>query len=164
MADAERRRRDLEAELQDREAQREKFQSQTALVKTNEEYSALLREIDQTSERIGQIEEEILETMDRTEQLQVEVAATVERETAGLRQLQKELDERRARLEQVETELVERGARTGDAARPGRPQGAQPLQPRVRPARQRGRPHPGSLLQCLPPGRAARGDQSRAGR
>ncbi len=58
--DAEKERRANEAQLQECEARREKFQGQTALVKTNEEYTALLREIDGTTQRISQIEEAIL--------------------------------------------------------------------------------------------------------
>ena len=67
--DADRERRTKEGELQDCEAQRDKFQSQTALVKTNQEYSALLAEIDNMLRRIASTEEEILAAMEIVEQV-----------------------------------------------------------------------------------------------
>jgi predicted nucleic acid-binding Zn-ribbon protein len=109
LADSERRHRELEGELQDTESQRSKFQSQTALVKTNAEYTTLLREIDQSTARIGEIEEQILILMDRNEELRSEVAATVEREQASARDMEKRISERQARLVEVEQELVTRG-------------------------------------------------------
>ena len=66
---AEQGRRSKEGELSDTEAQREKFQGQTALVKTNEEYTALLNEIEQAGDRISKIEEEILVAMDEIDSL-----------------------------------------------------------------------------------------------
>ncbi len=86
LAELEKTRRAREGELQDSEAQRTKFQGQTALVKTNEEYSALLREIDRIDEQISQLEEGILLGMEA-------------------------IDDARAKLESVEKEqeIVERG-------------------------------------------------------
>jgi predicted nucleic acid-binding Zn-ribbon protein len=86
LADFEKKQRARETELQDCEAQRSKFQGQTALVKTNEEYTALLREIDGMSERVSALEEGILLGMEA-------------------------IDEARGRLESVEKdqELIERG-------------------------------------------------------
>lgn len=85
LADFEKKQRTRETELQDSEAQRSKFQGQTALVKTNVEYTALLREIDGMTERISELEEGILLGMEA-------------------------IDEARGRLESVEKdqELIER--------------------------------------------------------
>jgi predicted nucleic acid-binding Zn-ribbon protein len=104
--DAERRRRDLENELQDCEARRDKFQSQSALVKTNTEYTALLHEIELTTRRIGEIEEEILVSLEQGETIEGEVAQAVERQSAALRGLEQRLAESRVRLGEVERELV----------------------------------------------------------
>ena len=60
LAEFEKAQRAREGELQEAESQRTKFQGQTALVKTNEEYTALLREIELTDERVSQLEEGIL--------------------------------------------------------------------------------------------------------
>jgi predicted nucleic acid-binding Zn-ribbon protein len=60
LAEFEKTQRAREGELQEAESQRTKFQGQTALVKTNEEYTALLREIDLVNGRVSQLEEGIL--------------------------------------------------------------------------------------------------------
>ena len=66
--ESERLRRTKEGDLQDCEARREKFQAQSALVKTNTEYSALMSEIDTMTARISAIEEEILVAMETADQ------------------------------------------------------------------------------------------------
>ena len=104
--DAERRRRDLEAELQDCEARRDKYQSQTAMVKTNADYTALLHEIELTSQRIGQVEEGILVLLEQADTLESEVAERVETQSGALRGLEQRLALSRIRLGEVERELV----------------------------------------------------------
>ncbi len=91
LAEFEKTQRAREGELQEAESQRIKFQGQTALIKTNEEYTALLREIELTNERVSQLEEGILVGMEA-------------------------IDDAKGRLESVgkEQELVERG-RLADA-------------------------------------------------
>ena len=97
--DAEKTRRAKEAELADCEAQRDKYQSQTAMVKTNEEYSALLSEIDGRRTRISQLEEEILLAMETIDQIGGRLK-DVEREQ---RQVEQESVDQAARLrEQME--------------------------------------------------------------
>jgi predicted nucleic acid-binding Zn-ribbon protein len=106
LEDAERRRRELEAELQDCEARRDKYQSQTAMVKTNADYTALLHEIEMTTQRIGQVEEEVLVLMEQADNLETEVAEAVATKTAALRGLGQQLASGRVRLGEVERELV----------------------------------------------------------
>ncbi len=97
--DAEKTGRAKEAELADCEAQRDKYQSQTAMVKTNEEYSALLGEIDGMRTRISQLEEEILLAMETVDQAGGRLKG-FEREQ---RQVEQESVDRVARLrEQME--------------------------------------------------------------
>ena len=67
-ADFEHTRREKEAELQDCEVQRDRFRAQTAQVKTNTEYTALLHEIDGATSRISQLEEEVLVAMDEVDE------------------------------------------------------------------------------------------------
>lgn len=105
---AERRHRALEAELQDTEAKRDHFQGQSAQVKTNQEYTALLHEIELTTQRIDQIEEQILECLELVESLQVQVARSLELSQAKLADLDKRLGERRERLVEVHREREER--------------------------------------------------------
>ncbi len=61
-------RREREAELQDTGSQRDKFRSQTAMVKTNVEYHALLGVIDRSTVRISELEEKILGSMEQVEE------------------------------------------------------------------------------------------------
>jgi predicted nucleic acid-binding Zn-ribbon protein len=109
LEEAEKQRREREAALQDTEALREKFKGQTALVKTNEEYTALLREIDQATENIGRIEEEILVAMERID----EIGAGLEASEREQEAIAKDFDARAVQLQdelrQVEGEL---GTRT----------------------------------------------------
>src|SRR5215510_10203298 len=65
----ERRRRAKEAEIADGEARRGKLLGQSALVKTNTEYTALMREIDDTAAHISAAEEEVLIAMEEGDSL-----------------------------------------------------------------------------------------------
>ncbi len=102
-ADAHRRAK--EVELQDTEAQREKFQGQAPMVKTNQEYTALLHEVEVATQKISAIEEEILVAMDESDRRLAEYKI-VEKEQgeieAGLR---REIDEYGKRLVEVERDL-----------------------------------------------------------
>ncbi len=117
LEDTEKRRREQEAALQDTEAQRDKFKGQTALVKTNEEYTALLREIDHANDSISRIEEEILVAMEQIEELSagLEVAMRDQERIASdfddqAKQLQAELRQVESDLESRAKELDERVA------------------------------------------------------
>lgn len=102
---AEHDRRGKEAELQDTEAQRDKYQGQTALVKTNQEYTALLHEIERATDRISLLEDEILGAMERAEQIGTYLQ-TAETEHARVeREIAAEIGGLRERLSDVEREL-----------------------------------------------------------
>jgi predicted nucleic acid-binding Zn-ribbon protein len=107
LAEAEKTRRGHESALADLEARRQKFQGQTALVKTNEEYSTLLREIDATGDEISKVEDAILESLERVERLSGEIGE-VERAQRELEQThQRRAEALRAELAGVERELEE---------------------------------------------------------
>ena len=99
-------RRTRESEAQDIAAKRDKLQGQSALVKTNKEYTTLLHEIDAHGKRIAEIEDEILVAMESAES----VGEEVQRAEASARQVAqevaKETDELRARLTEVERKLA----------------------------------------------------------
>ncbi len=105
LEDTEKRRREQEAALQDTEAQRDKFKGQTALVKTNEEYTALLSEIDTVTNRISQLEEEILLAMEAVD----EVSGGLSDFRSGKEHAEREqtslADELKRRLAEAEAEL-----------------------------------------------------------
>ena len=106
---AERRR--MEGEIQIIEERISKYRSQLSEVKTNEQYKALLHEIDFHGERIGKMEDEILVNMEREEGLRAErllleqqlgkESAQVARETKAA---QKEIEETRIELDRRQGE------------------------------------------------------------
>jgi predicted nucleic acid-binding Zn-ribbon protein len=99
-------RRERETELQDAEVQRNKFRSQTAMVKTNAEYHALLGEIDQTTARISELEEKILVAMDQVDE-RSEKQKGLEREQEELeRGHQAHAAELKAQLEKARQEIA----------------------------------------------------------
>jgi predicted nucleic acid-binding Zn-ribbon protein len=109
--ESERVRRAKEGDLQDCEARREKFQAQSALVKTNTEYSALMSEIDTTTARISAIEEEILVAMETADQAMIRLKDVEQEQTRTeqecmqrAEQLLKEMGEVKQTIEQKQKE------------------------------------------------------------
>ncbi len=108
--EAEKRRRTREAELEDGNVRRAKLQSQSAQVKTNQEYTAMLHEIDGVTRRMGELEDEILEAMELADSTRAELV-TVERDQRTVeREIGKTAADLRARLEEVERDLAQRRA------------------------------------------------------
>src|SRR5262245_49099994 len=103
---AEKLRRTRESETQDVAAKRDKLHAQSAVVKTNKEYTALLHEIDAHQKRIAEIEDEILVAMEQIETLGVEVRGAEASARALTQEVGKETDELRARLAEVERNLA----------------------------------------------------------
>ena len=69
------KRRVLEAELQDKKEKIEKYKRQLNEVKTNKEYSSLLKEIDDTNTKIDALEEEIIGEMLSADDIEKEIKA-----------------------------------------------------------------------------------------
>jgi predicted nucleic acid-binding Zn-ribbon protein len=106
LEEAEHTRRSKEGELQDCEAKRSKFQGQTAMVKTNAEYTALLSEVDGMTARISQLEEEILLSMETADQVSARLK-TVESEQTKIEQdLLGQAQALRERMEVVKQEIA----------------------------------------------------------
>ncbi len=100
----ERARRQKEAEIQDWEARRQKLHGQTALVKTNVEYTAILREIDAAAQQIAQIEDEVLGLFEAVDERARDLALRekeLEEQAAGFDAEARILEERRAELERA---------------------------------------------------------------
>ena len=113
-ADFEHTRREKEAELQDCEVQRDRFRAQTAQVKTNTEYTALLHEIDGATSRISQLEEEVLVAMDEVDERRQALADLETEQKQVERETEARVGDLRKRLEQVQREIEEReGERDG---------------------------------------------------
>ena len=99
-------RRTREAEAQDVGAKRDKLHAQSAVVKTNKEYTTLLSEIDAHQKRIAEIEDQILVAMESAEGLGVEVRQADATARQVAQEVGKETDELRARLAEVERQLA----------------------------------------------------------
>ncbi|MCP4006482.1 MAG: hypothetical protein GY725_20075 [bacterium] len=105
LASVEKARRDKENELADSEVQREKFQNQTALVKTNTEYTALLHEIEGMTQRISSVEEDILEAMDGADAAAVRLKAAEKEQKENEKVAVGEAEALRRRTSVAEEEL-----------------------------------------------------------
>jgi predicted nucleic acid-binding Zn-ribbon protein len=105
---AEKQRRTQEAAAQDLTVKRDKLHGQSAVVKTNKEYTTLLAEIEAHSKKIGECEDAVLVAMEAIE----EASAALKQSEASARAVQQEVkkatDELRAQLAGVESQLAER--------------------------------------------------------
>src|SRR5262245_38786367 len=70
LEDLTKKRRDTEKALREHEEHLKKSKGQQSLVKTNEEYTAMLKEISNLEKQIGDEEEQLLILMDRIETAQ----------------------------------------------------------------------------------------------
>ncbi len=108
MAHNQKKRRDLEAEVKDIKGQIAKYKRQLNDVKTNKEYTSLLREIEESQHKVDDIEEEIIAEMLVADDIEEEIrVAALKRgqeeqnhlkEKRALEQKAKEMEERRAKL------------------------------------------------------------------
>ncbi len=76
MTQNQKRRRDLEAEVKDIRVQISKFNRQLSEVKTNKEYSALLKEIEEAKGKVDALEEEIIKEMLAADEIENEIKAS----------------------------------------------------------------------------------------
>jgi predicted nucleic acid-binding Zn-ribbon protein len=97
----EKRRRTKEAEIADREARKAKLLSQSALVKTNTEYTTLLREIDEAAAQISAAEEDVLLAMEEADALRLELQKVQREQSAVQLDLQRRTEEQRSQLEKA---------------------------------------------------------------
>ena len=102
---ADHERRAHEAEMQDCEAKRAKYQGQTALVKTNTEYTALLSEIDVMTRRISELEEQILLGMEVIDEVSGRLTTFRVEKQREERELIGSADELKRKLGESEAEL-----------------------------------------------------------
>ncbi len=81
------KRRDLESEVQDYKEKITRYKRQLNEVKTNKEYSSLLKEIDETKMKIDTLEEEIIEEMLLADDIEKEIKSADEKATAAQQEL-----------------------------------------------------------------------------
>jgi len=116
MAQNQKKRRDLEAEVRDIKAKISKYNLQLNEVKTNKEYSSLLKEIEEAKRKVEKLEEEIITEMLAADEIEEEIRAADQKykegqekflkEKEALQQKKKELEERRKKLIQEKEELM----------------------------------------------------------
>lgn len=110
------KRRDLEAEVKDLKALAAKFKRQLNEVKTNKEYTSLLKEIQDTQAKIDSLEEEIIKELLVADEIEEEIRnATLKQkneeehlkqEIAALNQRKSELEEQKSQLTKQKEELT----------------------------------------------------------
>jgi len=98
------KRRDLESELQDKKEKIEKYKRQLNEIKTNKEYSSLLKEIEETSAKIDSIEEEIIGEMLSADDIEKEIKAASKK----AEEVQTELTKKKEEIFQEKNEAEEK--------------------------------------------------------
>jgi predicted nucleic acid-binding Zn-ribbon protein len=84
------KRRDLEGQVKDNKAQIAKFKRQLNDVKTNKEYTSLLKEIEESQQKVDKIEEEILNEMIAADDIEKEIKAAHQKRAEEELRLKKE--------------------------------------------------------------------------
>lgn len=102
LASNQKKRRELEGEVKGIREQTAKFKRQLNDVKTNKEYSALLKEIEETDQKIARIEEDILNEMIAADDIEKEIKAALKKQGEEEGKLKIERD--RAMAEQKDVE------------------------------------------------------------
>jgi hypothetical protein len=116
MAQNQKKRRELEAEVKDIKSRVSKYTLQLNEVKTNKEYKSLLKEIEETKNKVDTIEEEIISEMLSADEIEEEIKAasqkfknaqgTFSREKELLQHQKKELEEKKKKLVQEKEGLI----------------------------------------------------------
>jgi predicted nucleic acid-binding Zn-ribbon protein len=112
------KRRDLESEVQVYKEKILKYKRQLNEVKTNKEYSSLLKEIDETNTKIDTMEEKIIEEMLLADDIEKEIKSANEKAMAAQQELTEKkkaiiqdkakADDKKKKLEQNREELLPR--------------------------------------------------------
>jgi len=110
------KRRDQEGQVKDFRTQIAKFKRQLNEVKTNKEYTALLKEIEGSQGRVDKAEEDILNEMITADEIEKEIKSAnqkrteeelrLKKEREAIVQIQKELEQKRSRLAADRENLV----------------------------------------------------------
>ena len=112
------KRRELEGEVKGFREQTAKYKRQLNDVKTNKEYSSLLKEIEEADHKIAKIEEDILNEMIGADDIEKDIKAALKKQAeeegklkadqARLLAEQKEIEKKKAALEKDRSALVPR--------------------------------------------------------
>jgi len=116
LAQNQKKRRDLEAEVKDIREKTTKYNLQLNAVKTNIEYKSLLKEIEEAKQRINEMEDEILNEMLSADEIEEEIRSAnqkykeaekeLSKEKNILQQKQKESETKKDKLNKEKEELM----------------------------------------------------------
>lgn len=116
LVENQKKRREFEAEVKVIKAQAAKYKRQLNEVKTNKEYAAMLKEIEESEKKIDGLEEEIIAEMLRADEIEAEIKEANRRfteakekffqEKEAIFQKKKELEEKAKQLGQDRQELL----------------------------------------------------------
>jgi hypothetical protein len=116
MVQNQKKRRDLEAEVKDIKVRMSKYNLQLNEIKTNKEYSSLLKEIEEAKKKVDALEEKIITEMLAADEIEEEIKAADQKYKEGqvkflkekdiLQQKRNEFEEKRKKLIQEKDELV----------------------------------------------------------
>jgi len=106
LAANQKKRRDLEGEVKEIRTHIAKFKRQLNDVKTNKEYSALQKEIEETELGASRIEEEILHEMIAADDIEHEIKAANARQAEEKGRIEKDLEARKSELLQERAALL----------------------------------------------------------
>ncbi len=110
------KRRELEAEVKDLKAQVAKYKRQLNEVKTNKEYTSLLKEIQEAQNKIDSLEEEIIKELLVADEIEEEIRSAtlhqknqeehLRQQIQALNQRKMELEEEKSRFLKLREELI----------------------------------------------------------
>jgi predicted nucleic acid-binding Zn-ribbon protein len=103
MTRSQKKRRELEAELKDLKAQIGKYKRQTNDVKTNKEYSAIMKEIEESERKVDSLEEEFISEMLLEDDIQKEIRAANQKLAQNQDKLTREKEQVFLKKRQAET-------------------------------------------------------------
>jgi predicted nucleic acid-binding Zn-ribbon protein len=116
MAGSQKRRRDLEGEIKDIKDRVAKYKRQLNEVKTNKEYTALLKEIEESQKKVDRLEEDIIAEMLQADDIQKEIKEASQnftraqekfsREKEAIFQKKKEMEDKAEKLNQEKETLL----------------------------------------------------------
>jgi len=104
LAQNQKTRRDLEAEVQDLKGKITKYKRQLNEVRTNKEYSSLLKEIEETQAKIDSLEEEIIEEMLAADDIEKEIKSADQKAVEIQNDLTKQKEDILKKKKEIEDE------------------------------------------------------------
>jgi len=101
-------RKNLELEIQSKEAELQKYQQQMMSIKTNREYDALVAEIDNIKAAVSTAETELLQNMEKVDQMEKDIVTWREKEASIVDNNQKQLQVLQEKMDSIGDKVAEK--------------------------------------------------------